>query len=314
MTSSAKEPPRTPPWYIAATGAVQLSGQRVFTRRELEILLAEQQRAGTISERVTLAKFIEALSDKGELRDCEIPSVQADPSLRAKRAGPYRPFRRYVLGEAPALEVALSLRGGSYLSHGSALQIHGMLDGNAKGLNSLPVYVNKEQSAKAATTGVLSQAAIDRAFQNRQRASQFVFLYADVDLVLLNGKQSGDLGVEDVAHHDGHHYRVTCLERTIIDSAVRPNYAGGVSRVLEAYRRARDQFSMPVLVDTLGRLRHAYPYHQSIGFYLTRAGYPETALAQLRALGLEHDFYLANQMSAPAYDSAWRIYYPTGLL
>jgi hypothetical protein len=175
------------------------------------------------------------------------------------------------------------------------------------------VYVNQEQSAKPAPTGSLTQSAIDRAFQNRARASQYIFRHGSTKFVLLSGKQSGNLGVIPMPDETGTPYPTTHLERTLIDITVRPAYAGGVAAVLEAYRQAHRRLSIPTLVDTLARLDYVYPFHQAIGFYLERAGTTQEETAPLRALGLEYDFYLVNQIEKAARDATWRIYYPREL-
>ena len=80
---------------------------------------------------------------------------------------------------------------------------------------------------------------------------------------------------------------MTSLERTLIDATVRPGYAGGVATVLEAYRRASEALTVSRLIDTLRKLDYVYPYHQAIGFYMERAGFPTKQLAPLKALGTE---------------------------
>jgi hypothetical protein len=39
-------------------------------------------------------------------------------------------------------------------------------------------------------------------------------------------------------------------------------------------------------------------------------GYPEKSCAKLRALGLNHDFYLAHGLQQPKYSKDWRLFYP----
>jgi len=219
-------------------------------------------------------------------------------------------FPRYIWDEATPYEVALSLRKGSYLSHASAVFLHGLTQ-------QIPrtIYVNKEQTPKPASPGSLTQAGIDRAFRNTPRTSNYVFLYANTRIVLLSGKNTGDLEVSEIPGSDGKPLRATKLERTLIDIAVRPAYAGGVFDVLAAFRSAVTRgVSIPVLTATLRRLEYVYPFHQAIGFYLRNAGAPDKSLTKLRDLGLDFNFYLTNRMPEPHYDPEWRIYFPSGLV
>jgi hypothetical protein len=177
--------------------------------------------------------------------------------------------------------------------------------------------VNKEQSDKpwqhAPETRELSQGAVDRAFSNAPRVSNFVFKYANYRVVLLSGKHTGRLEVATLQDPNSEPIDATKLERTLIDIAVRPVYAGGVFQVLDAYRAAKDRVSVATLVATLKKLNHAYPYHQAIGFYMERAGYEPAKLDKLRALGCNINFYLTNKMEAPQFSREWRIFYPEGM-
>jgi len=45
--------------------------------------------------------------------------------------------------------------------------------------------------------------------------------------------------------------------------------------VLRAFRASRSRISVRRLLLTLQKFQYVYPYHQAIGFYMQRAGFPE---------------------------------------
>jgi hypothetical protein len=216
--------------------------------------------------------------------------------------------KRYIWGDPSPFEVALSLRPKSYLCHGTAVFLHGLNE-------QLPrtIFLNHEQSPKQAPdSSTLTQESIDRAFALKQRKSRLIYEYEGTQIVILNGKQTNQL---EVGTLDETSLRVTKLERTLIDIVVRPNYAGGVYQVLEAYRGAKDKASTNVLVATLKKLQYVYPYHQAIGFYMQRAGWPEKKYSRLLELGLSFDFYLTYGIKEDKkkYAPKWRLFFPDGL-
>ena len=137
-------------------------------------------------------------------------------------------------------------------------------------------------------------------------------MFGDRRIILLSGKATGNLQVEDAAYV-GERLPTTSVERTLVDIAVRPIYAGGVEEVLLAYENARDIVSVPLLADILSNLKHVYPYKQAIGFYLERAGYPESSLKIFMRNPFDFDFFLVNQIEKRAYSKKWRLFYPEGL-
>jgi predicted transcriptional regulator of viral defense system len=244
----------------------------------------------------TIDNVASTLERHGALSAVEIPSE-----------GDYRPFHRYVTPQATAFDVAARLRPKGYFSHATAVFAHGLTE-------QIPqtIYINHEQSKKPGPTGNLAQAGLDRAFKSRQRVSKFAFVYGRNRIVILNGKQTGSLGVKKMSL-EGSELSVTDLERTLIDIAVRPVYGGGVYEILAAYRAAVDRVEIGRIVEHLDALEHMYPYHQAIGFYLQRAGASAASTAPLRELGLDFDFYLVHGLKAPVLDPSWRIYVPDGL-
>jgi len=221
----------------------------------------------------------------------------------------YGDRHRFVRGNVSPYTLALSIVRDAYLSHGTAASLHGLVT-RAKS----PIYVNSEQSAKHVSERALSQDAIDRAFARPQRVSNYELRYAAWRFVLLSGKHTDRLGVVRFPSDHGEFVEMTGLERTLVDIVVRPVYAGGVLKVLAAFKRARSRIQLHTLIYTLDSLEYVYPYHQAVGFYMEKANYPPDWLNEFQRMGLNYDFYLAHGMEQKTFDSRWRIFYPPGLV
>jgi len=236
--------------------------------------------------------------------------ILSETPLRAVRleSQHYAAIDRFCWGDnVSPFEVALTLRQNSYLSHGSAVFLLGLTD-------EAPtfIYVNKEQSAKP-QNGTLSQEGINRAFAAPQRKSKNIFRLGNSRFVVLSGKWTKQLGVEQRVGPNGERLLATGLERTLIDIAVRPSYAGGVFKVAEAYRTAAGTVRVDMIAEQLAELEYTYPYHQAVGFYLERAGVPAASLEPLRRFGVNFEFFLSHALVNPVLNTAWRIWIPSGL-
>ena len=274
--------------------AIEETGTRVFTRADIDRLLTSNRDHWRLTQTMTTNRLIEFLvkNSKMQLHKFKLP---------------HRPTNRYTWGEVPTLEIVQSLRPDGYFTHFTALQLHGLTEQIPK-----TVYLNFEQQASGGG-GQLSQGAINSAFKRKCRVSKNVTTFREQRVCLLNGQNTGQLGVTAIETADESELRVTSIERTLIDAAVRPIYAGGVFEVARAYEAAYDQFSVNRLTANLKRLNYTYPYHQAIGFYLQRAGkYSEAQLDLLRQFDVEFDFYLAHDMKETDYDETWRLFVPKG--
>ena len=193
------------------------------------------------------------------------------------------------------------------LSHASALWVHG-LGGSAR-----EVYVNHEQRDKPPNDSSLTQDAIDRAFKNQPRHTRLIYQMAGTRITILNGKYTNRLAVQEANIPTGDPVEVTSLERTLIDVTVRPNYAGGVLEVIEAFAAAHGRVSITKLARVLKTLDYTYPYHQAIGFYLKRSGFSSNDQRLFARKGIHLDFYLCHGLRDPIWDPEWRIFYPRAL-
>jgi predicted transcriptional regulator of viral defense system len=158
------------------------------------------------------------------------------------------------------------------------------------------------------------QENIDKAFTYRPRITSNISKYKNYSVYLLNGMHTGQLGVEEMDFPRTQTCRLTSLERTLIDIAVRPFYSGGVSEVLRGYALARKRVSVTKLVQLLRQLDYVYPYHQAIGLYMEKSGYDSGALKALKKeFPITYDFYLCHEMRKTTYSKDWRLHFPEKL-
>ncbi|WKZ36087.1 MAG: hypothetical protein QY332_20980 [Anaerolineales bacterium] len=216
----------------------------------------------------------------------------------------------YIWDSIDKYTLLSALRPNGYYSHLTAMHLHGLIDYEPES-----IFFNNEQSARLAG-GNLEQSRIDNAFKKKQRITTAQTNHEGKVYWLLSGKQSGNYGVVHIKMPSGADVAVTNLERTLIDIAVRPAYAGGVNSVLRAYKIAQPNVSITKLSKTLRSLNYVYPYHQSIGFYIDRAGtYGTKAIKEFLAFApIQYDFYLDYEMQGPAYSQKWKLYYPRSLV
>ena len=212
---------------------------------------------------------------------------------------------KYVFKEVLKYQTPISLRKSSYLSHYTALFLHGLTENVPKN-----IYVNKEQSPKKRNRDVdLEQHRIDAAFSRPMRRTNHIAHFEDFKAYLLAGKHTDNIGVVDT-EIDNYKIPVTDIERTLLDCTIRPGYCGGVEEVLEGYRLAKDDLSVNRLLAYLRKVDYIYPFHQAIGFYLEKAGYNDHQLKLVESIDINYKFYLTYNMDDPGFSKRWQLYYP----
>jgi predicted transcriptional regulator of viral defense system len=271
----------------------------VLKLKEIRSVLAEQRGFWRLAQNTTAAQFVSFLEKHSKLKLYEFPF-------------PQRGEKCYAWGEIPLLTILLSLKKGLHFSHYTAMRMQGLTEQLPKS-----VYLTDERTTSHPTEREkLSQSDIDHAFKHSARISSNWVEYDDKKIYLLNGADTGHLGVvvQQASDEDGQEaqVRVTNIERTLIDATVKPMYAGGVFEVAKAFALANDRLSVNKLMPMLRKLDFAYPYHQAIGYYLERAGYKSSQLDLVRRLPMEHDFYLTHEMGETRYEPTWRLFVPNG--
>jgi hypothetical protein len=218
---------------------------------------------------------------------------------------------------ARILEITKALFPKGYFCHYTALQLHGLTDQMPK-----TVYVNIEQRMMYDVDYErqnLTQEKIDAALARDVRKGKSIIEVFEYRIKVLHGKDTGNAGVIKM-ESPGMLIAVTNIERSLIDACVRPELCGGIYEVVNAYKRAKEEgASVRKMVSYLSEIGYVYPYHQSVGFLLRHAGFPDPLLQLLKdRFPMEHDFYLVHgpvnkDKKNLIYSKEWRIFAPKEL-
>lgn len=205
--------------------------------------------------------------------------------------------------------VISGLKSDSYFAYYTSLFLHQLTLQIPK-----TVYLNFEHKIEKRSNDHetnLTQEAIDNAFNGSQRKSSLTFSFNDKKIVLTNGKFTNKLGVVK-RQNNNQWFEYTNLERTLIDIAVRPVYAGGVFEVIEAYKIAKGKLNVRRMAKYLEKLDYIYPYHQVIGFYLEKAGYADRDIEFFKK-EMKFNFYMTYDIRKREFSEKWKLYYPKGI-
>jgi hypothetical protein len=272
----------------------------VYTTNEISALLEEKRVEWKIPTYISSDRFLRFLLENTALEQLLIQSTgeRDQPDLT-----------RYIWSRSDPFLLGTSLKQRSYCSHSSALVLHGLTD-------QLPqtFFVTTPQSRTYPTDkDELVQEAVDKVFAKQQRESQTAYRALGYRYVLLEGAfaQPGD--VDEVTLESSRMpVAVSSLERTLIDIVVRPSYSGGIVQVLEAYKAAYGQIDIGRMNLLLNRLNYTYPYQQSIGFLLSKAGYADSEIEPFLEDVTPIHFYLAYGLAEKVFVPKWHLYVPRG--
>src|SRR5262245_3017670 len=172
----------------------------IYSPKQLATIFHQNRRTWHLAQSTKPADFVAFLIKHGELRE------------RTLRSQTYGNLKRYSWGDVTAYEVALSVRQRAYFCHETALVLHGLITDKTKN-----IFINVEQSSKPSNSYSLSQDGIDLAFSRQQRQSKLFYKCMGSSIIVVAGKNTNRLGVEEVVTSDGSSYPVTNLERALID-------------------------------------------------------------------------------------------------
>lgn len=203
-----------------------------------------------------------------------------------------------------SFDIAHSFFRKTHFSYFTALLINGLTLQIPK-----TIYLNYERPKIYYSENNLVQSRIDEAFSKSPRISNNITELPQYNILYLQSKNYNNKGV--VPFRDI--YKVTDIERTLIDVTVRPFYAGGVVEVLNAYEKSKGVIDVLKLYHYYKSMDFIYPYHQAIGFYLQKAGYTEKQYNLFKNFDFQFSFYLTYNMLHKNFSSEWNLYYPKGL-
>ena len=268
---------------------------------------------GYLLQRVTLSNFTKYILS---------PEVDLFRELHLVRKSDGKDVIRLIPRSQPVspYAIALSLSTHAYVSHYSALYLHGLTLNVPK-----PIYV-KSRRTKAKNPprepGSLTQAQLDSSFSLPARATRNIYTFdyegATREVYLLEKSAEVDKGITKVfAPHAPSGIAVSGIEKTLVECVIKTNYAGGAGEVLDAFRMAKGNLKILRMMQLFNGGHYLFPYEKNILFYMDRTDYSEQQknLVKERSRPDRKGFttYLEKDMHSMRLDPEIGIYYPQGL-
>jgi hypothetical protein len=268
---------------------------------------------GYLLQRVTLSEFTKYLLS---------PETDLFRELRLVRQYDGREIGRLIPRSQPVspYAIALSLSNHAYVSHYSALYLHGLTLNVPK-----PIYVKSRRTKDKNPPhepGELTQEQLDSSFSLPVKTTRNIYTFdyegTTHEVYLLEKSAEIDNGITKVpAPHAPSGIAVSGVEKTLVECAIKTNYAGGAGEVLDAFRRARETLKILRMMQLLKNGHYLFPYEKNILFYMDRAGYSEQQkkLVTERSRQDKTGFttYLEKGMHGKLLDPGIGIYYPQGM-
>jgi len=235
-------------------------------------------------------------------------------TLKARNGKTIPLYSSLQLDNLGLYELAAALFPRGYFCNLSSVYFHSLTD-QVPGV----VYVCNETSSHRERGHIeaLPESAIRAAFIKPHRHTKNIVDVKNGAVAILDRERGTDFGVVTIR---GRHplypagMRVSGLERALIDAVVAPQYNGGIANVLSYFQAAKRRVRTERLLDIYQDLQFVYPYAQSIGFLLERAGMPGRAAALREAHPPQQKFFLDHDArSTWVYDKRWMLYHPRGL-
>jgi predicted nucleic-acid-binding protein len=255
----------------------------------------------------SLNKFIKYLLDNEFIFEFEFENNINDKKIYVSK------YFNNKSDYAKALEVSSLLIPKSYISYFSSMYHYNLTQQLPK-----KIYLSVERKSNA-PHNALKQEVINKALCKEGRLPAGVLSMLGYEIYLVHAKEANRVGIKRVLLFDKD-YRITTLERTLVDIVVRSEISGGIEEVVQAYKKAfelyRDTIFINKIIFILKKLNYIYPYHQVIGYLLSKSGFDASNIK--KEFEFKNDFFLARgivneNLNDLDYNQEFRLYIPKNL-
>lgn len=205
----------------------------------------------------------------------------------------------------------------SYFAHFTALSLHQLIMDKS---NS--IYLKREAYTPPVVRNEnINQKRVDIAFSIPSRTTEKIAFFkwnnTEYKIILLEGLKltRSKRNFSGVKYKDFPIFKVSNIERTLLDCIIKPTYSGGVQSILTAFKEAKKEFNVDLMCELVNEYNMTYPYERSVALYMEKAHYSDEEVKRfldgINYNDSNYDFYLDNQIISKKYDEKLKIYYPS---
>ncbi len=282
------------------------NGICVFDEQSIYTFL-DNNRSDMRTKSFSLNKFITYLIDKEFISLLEFENLINEKKIYISKY--FNDKNDY----AKVLEISTLLIPKAYISFLSSMYHYNLTDQLPKKL-----FLSVERKSHA-PHNELKQDAINKALCKDGRLPSMVLNILGYEIYLIHSKEANRVGIKSVRLFDKD-YRITTLERTLVDIVVRAEISGGTAEVIQVYKKAfelyKKDISINKIIFILKKLNYIYPYHQVVGYLLFKSGFDASKFK--KEFEFKNDFFLTRgevntNLNELDYDEKFRLYIPKNL-
>lgn len=279
------------------------NGTTVFDEANLYKLL-DDNRIEMKTKSFTLTKFITYLLEKQFISEFEFNNTINQKKIYISL------FFEKKSDYSKALELSFLLIPRAYLSYFSAMYLFNLTQQLPK-----KIFLSVERTSHSPVEE-LDQEVIDKALLREGRSPNIYLEVFGYQIFLLRSKEAKRIGIKRTILFNKD-YRVSTLERTLIDIVVRSEISGGIEEVIQVYKESFKKFKKDIsinkIINILKKLDYIYPYYQVVAYLLFVSGWNVEKFK--KNFDFNRDFYITrgdinSNKDNLIYNKEFRIYIP----
>jgi len=262
--------------------------KKLYSLKDLNMLLMDLKSKRLVAQDISSRRFFVLLQERLGLKTYSVSSEKINK------------VRYTLFQDINMYHFVSSFEKHGFFTMSTALNIQGYSDQKREF-----IFYAKEQSPKRyLLDNILTQEAIDRAYQKEYRYTKSIASYEDKYIIYLTPKHTNRF---EVIEYNG--YDVSSINRAFVEMIMHVQYFKSYDAVIEILKPLKGKLDPDRIFKVIEVFDPIYPYFQLIGYSLEKVGFEKDDLNLFKQQVSNMKFYTQKGNDKYQLDSYWNVYY-----